>query len=155
PFAGAIARRYKYPGDLITPASKSGDQPIFLIVNENELRVVINVPQSELSGIRLGESVDVQVAGGGAQNLPVIQGEVSRIDALLDESTKTQRVLIDLKNESRQLRAGMFVSVTVHRMGHDGVLTVPKESILMEGDKSQVLAVVAGKVKRVPVVTGV
>src|SRR5581483_3672601 len=58
PFSGSIARRYKYPGDLISTATHGGNQsPIFMIVNEDRLRISTNVPQIEVAHMQVGHPV--------------------------------------------------------------------------------------------------
>lgn len=152
PFSGGIARRYVYPGDLISEATKGGNQPpIFLLVNENRLRVSINVPQNETGQIHIGDLVDIAV-----DSLPgtVFHGAISRVDALLDEATKTQRVLIDIENPDRKLRAGMFASIILHLQHVDNALTLPKDAIQGVGDNSFVYTVVDGKARQQRVKVG-
>jgi RND family efflux transporter MFP subunit len=152
PFAGSIARRFKYPGDLISATQRGNESPIFMLVNEGTLRVVVNVPQSELANIGLGHAVDVRV-----DTMPneKFEGVISRLDALLDEATKTQRVLIDLKNPLGKLHAGMFASVVLHIEHREGAMTVPREVIKLLQGKSYVLTAKDGRAVRVPVTLGI
>ena len=153
PFSGSIARRYVYPGDLISEATRGGDQPpIFLIVNESRLRVSTNLPQNETGKIHLGYPVDIEV-----DSLPgkLFHGAISRIDAMLDENTKTQRVLIDIDNPDLKLRAGMFASIVLHVEHVDGALTVPREALQGPADQPFVDVVVDGRVHARPVKVGI
>jgi RND family efflux transporter MFP subunit len=152
PFAGSIARRYVYPGDLISEATRGGDQPpIFLLVNEARLRVTTNVPQNETAKIHMGYPVDIEV-----DSLPgtKFHGRITGIDAMLDETTKTQRVLIDIDNPDLKLRAGMFASIVLHLEHVDGALTVPREA-LQGADKPFVYVVADGRVHARPVTLGI
>jgi RND family efflux transporter MFP subunit len=152
PFTGSIARRYKYPGDLISVSSKDDQNPIFLLVNEEELRVVINVPQVEISNIKAEDLVDIRVDSFPGQTF---KGKVSRIDALLDTSTKTERVLIDIENPENKLRAGMFASVILHSLHRDNAITIPLEAIETQGDKNYAYLDEGGSVKKIPVTLGI
>ncbi len=152
PFSGSIARRFKYPGDLISVSSKDDQNPIFLLVNEEELRVVISVPQVEISNIKSEDLVDIRVDSFPGQTF---KGKVSRIDALLDTSTKTERVLIDIENPENKLRAGMFASVILHSLHRDNAITVPMEAVETQGDKHFAYLNVEGTVKKIPVVLGI
>jgi RND family efflux transporter MFP subunit len=151
PFTGSIARRYKWPGDLIEVTTKGDQNPIFLLVNEEKLRIAINVPQSNLSDVKLGSPVDIKVDTFADE---VFKGEVSRLDSLLDESTKTQRVLIDIVNSEGKLHAGMFVSVILHFQHKDDVLTIPMAAVDKQGDKAFVFIHDNGKAKRVSITLG-
>lgn len=150
PFAGNIARRYKYPGDLIT-VGKGQQHPIFLEVNEGTLRISINVPQTNVAAVSLGETVDIRV---DAFPNEVFKGEISRIDDQLDPTTKTQRVLVDIKNTDN-LHAGMFANVILDFAHKDNALTLPQDVIETEGDKSYVFLLVDGTAKKTPIKTGI
>jgi RND family efflux transporter MFP subunit len=133
PFTGSIARRFKYPGDLISTNTKSGsDQPLFILVNEQTLRVAVNVPQIEVANIHIDDLVDVHVDAYPNRNF---QGKISRLDALLDDATKTQRILIDIQNEDGALHAGMFASAILHIKEVDNAVTVPVDSVRDEDGK--------------------
>ena len=152
PFAGSIARRFLYPGDLISEATRGGNQsPIYLIVNENRLRVSINVPQSEIASVALGHPVDIKVDALPGQ---AFHGSVTRIDALLDEQTKTQRALIDIDNPEERLRAGMFATVVLHVQHKDRALTVPRDAVQGPPESPYVFVVADGRIRRVPVKLG-
>lgn len=155
PFAGSIARRFKYPGDLINTGTKGGESPIFLIVNEKQLRVAVNVPQTELPSIQVGRAADIRVDAVPGH---VFQGKISRLDALMDESTKTQRVLIDLDglegDTAQRIHAGMFASVSLHTASRDHALALPSNAILTEGDKTFAYVFRSGQVHRVPLSVG-
>ena len=132
PFSGSIARRFKYPGDLISATHTGTDQPLFILVNEEALRVSVNVPQIEVANIHMGDPVDIHV---DAFRDRAFQGKISRLDALLDDATKTQRVLIDIKNEDGALHAGMFASAIMHIKEVNDAVTVPADSVREEGGK--------------------
>jgi RND family efflux transporter MFP subunit len=133
PFTGSIARRFKYPGDLISTNTRSGtDQPLFILVNEQTLRAAINVPQIEVGNIHTGDPVDIRVDAFPDRKF---QGSITRLDALLDDATKTQRVLIDIDNADGSLHAGMFASAILHIKEVNDAVTVPKDSVRDEDAK--------------------
>ena len=152
PFAGSIARRFKYPGDFISAPTKGGvPSPLFLLVNERNLRVVVNIPQKEMSSVSVGHLVDIRVDTFPDRKF---SGEVSRVDAVLDEATKTQRALIDIQNPGDDLHTGMYASIVLHAVRKDDVPMLPKDAVLTDGDHSYVYSVDQGLVKKVPVEIG-
>ncbi len=152
PFTGSIARRYKYQGDYIAPEAKGAGASIFLLVNEKLLRAVANIPQNEVAQIRVGNPVEMRVDAYPGQKFI---GTISRLDALLDESTKTQRVLIDIKNDDGKLRAGMFVSIILQFAHKDNALTLPSDIIETDGDRKFIYLLKDGKATKVFVKTGI
>lgn len=152
PFAGSIARRYKYPGDLISTTTTGNQSPLFVLVNESHLRVAINVPQADLAAIHIDDPVDIRVDALPDTAFP---GKVSRLDALLDESTKTERALIDIDNPDGKLRAGMFASVSLHTAHRDHALVVPKDAQFAEGSHHFVYVVANRHITKREVTPGI
>ena len=152
PFDGSIARRYKYPGDLIsTGAEGKAQSPIFLVVNESKLRVATNVPQSDSAFVQVGHPADIKV---DTLQDKMYNGTVSRVDAVLDESTKTQRVLIDIDNADGKLHAGMFATVKLEMQHHNDALVIPNEALIRRDDQTFVYTLDNNKVKKVSVKAG-
>ncbi len=151
PFSGNIARRYKYPGDLIT-VGKGQLHPIFLEVNESTLRISINVPQTNISNVRIGELVDIQV---DAFPHDTFKGKISRIDDQLDPTTKTQRILVDIPNPDNKLHAGMFANIILRFAHKDNAITLPQDVVETEGKKNFVFVFSDGKAHKVEVQTGI
>ncbi len=153
PFAGSIARRYKYPGDLISAeVNGAKESPIFLLVNESRLRIAVDVPQTDVADVQVGHPVQIKVDAYPGEVFP---GAVSRVDALLNESTKTQRVLIDIDNPDHKLRTGMFASVTLRQEHKDNALAIPRDALRRDSENNTVVYVVQkNKVKKVEVQTG-
>ncbi|MHB2025935.1 MAG: efflux RND transporter periplasmic adaptor subunit [Elusimicrobiota bacterium] len=153
PFSGQVARRFKYPGDLIVKATRNKAQsPIFVVVNEGVLRFVVDAPQVDVAQIGIGTPVRIRVDSFPGVTFP---GKVTRIDEILHEATKTERVLIDIRNPGDKLHAGMFamVDLVIDRKNH--VLTVPRGAIQGgNGVPNFVYVLDAGKVAHRLVQTG-
>jgi len=153
PFSGAIARRYKYPGDLISASPKSdAEAPLFLLINEDKLRVSINVPQSDSGNISIGQKAEIKIDTLSDQ---MVDGRVSRIDALIDESSKTERILIDIENPTHKMHSGMFASVTLHLDSHEHGTSIPKQSLHTNEDGTPFVFIVKdNKIKKMPIKLG-
>jgi membrane fusion protein (multidrug efflux system) len=152
PFAGNVARRFDYPGDLITRATQSqSPKPIFIVVDESVLRVALDVPQVDVAAVRVGSRANIRV-----DSFPdrVFTGSVSRIDDLMKEDTKTRRVLIDIANKDGKLHAGMFATADLVLEHKDRALVLPREALRGEEDAPFVLVVQGGTARRVPVKVG-
>jgi membrane fusion protein (multidrug efflux system) len=153
PFTGSVARRYKYPGDIISNGSNvSATAPIFLIVNESKLRIALNVSQSDIAGVNVGDPVQFKV-----DSLPnqLFDGQISRVDALLDFSTKTQRILVDFENKNKSIQPGMFASVNIKlNQSQKNLVTVPKNAVHNIEGKKGVYILDGNKAKFVVVTTG-
>lgn len=152
PFSGSIARRYVYPGDLVSAQSAGGrEQPLFLLVNESVLRVALSVPQRDVANIVVGHPAEIRVDSYPGRVFPAV---VSRIDEQLDVETKTQRVLVDIKNTDGKLHAGMYASASLRLQSDSDALTVPIEAVQGPAEDPYVAVVSGGILHHVPVKTG-
>jgi RND family efflux transporter MFP subunit len=137
PFAGVVTKRYVDTGALISAgtSSETQSQPVVQLAEWYLFRLVIPVPESDVSMIHLGSTVRVHVAALNQD----FQGRVARFADAVNEETRTMHTEIDVENPKDTLTAGMFAEVTLALHGKDDALTVPVEAVVEEGDKHYVL----------------
>lgn len=156
PFAGTITARFADPGTLIQSAMSSSTQanPLFTLMDLDTVRVYVSVPQ---------ESAMLAKAGVPAllttKEMPgvEIKGHITRTTESLDPATRTLLVEIDLPNKDHRLQPGTFANATLALEQHPNVITVPPAAIEppSNGKPKAVFVVDNGKVRRVPVKTGI
>src|SRR5215468_788324 len=103
PIAGVITRRAVNPGVGV----KEGDT-LFTIANLTTVWVMANVPESQVSRLRVGSRAQVKSPAGGEGP---IAGRVNFIDSQVNTETHTVRVRMEAPNPGGRLKAGMFVEV--------------------------------------------
>jgi cobalt-zinc-cadmium efflux system membrane fusion protein len=120
PFDGTVIERDAVVGDLAEP----GDR-IFTVTDLSSLWVTLAVSESDVVRLRVGQPVAIRSATISRD----IEGEVSWISSLLDETTRMAEVRVEIPNESESLRAGMFVdaSITVGESAES--LLVPRDTV--------------------------
>jgi multidrug efflux pump subunit AcrA (membrane-fusion protein) len=101
PFAGVITNRYADTGALVAAGTSSSTQaiPVVRLAQVTVLRLVLAIPESAASQIRLGDAVNVRVEALHRD----IQGKVSRFAASLDQQTRTMETEIDFENKNEPL----------------------------------------------------
>jgi membrane fusion protein, heavy metal efflux system len=138
PAAGMITERPVNPGAGITAGTT-----LFVLSNLSSVYAIANVPETQMSLIRVGTGAEIRSAalGEGA-----ITARVTYIDPQLNEETRAGRVRLEVPNANGRLRAGMFVeigfmtgtseatgeelvvpSIAVQRIGEKTVVFVPEE----------------------------
>lgn len=124
PFAGVVASRNVRIGELAMNGA-----PAFRVVDLERLRVVTSLPERDLSRVAVGQparlvsAYDAEVSGTGV---------VVRIAPVVDSTSGTFRVTLDLGAEQDALRPGQFVSVDLEVDRHDDVLVVPRKALVYE-----------------------
>jgi len=105
PVSGTVVRKMVTEGDYV----KQGDH-LYHIADLSNLWVYADIYESELSWIRVGQSVVFTTLAHGDEEF---RGVVSFVDPFLDEKTRTLRLRVDVPNRDMKLRPGMFADVTI------------------------------------------
>jgi RND family efflux transporter MFP subunit len=137
PYAGVVTIRYADTGSLIAAGTSTSTQsePVVRLAQTSVLRLVLPIPESIVSGIRLGDPVKVHVQ---ALNQDYV-GKVSRFADALDEQTRTMHTEIDFQNVDGKLMPGMYAEAKVPPALTKERLTVPLEAVDMNGAEGTVL----------------
>ena len=132
PFSGVLGIRQVSPGALVQPGTA-------IATLDDTARVYVDFPVPEALIAALG--VGQQVAGtSAAYPGRTFEGQVSTIDARVDEATRSVVVRGDFANPDRALRPGMLMQVTLSRPQREALL-VPEISIVQVGTDSFVYRV--------------
>ncbi len=144
PYAGVVTIRYADTGSLIAAGTSTSTQsePVVRLAQISVLRLVLPIPESIVSGIRLGDPMKVHVQ---ALNQDYV-GKVSRFADALDEQTRTMHTEIDFQNVDGKLMPGMYAEAKVPPALTKERLTVPLEAVDMNGAEGTVLVVNAQNV---------
>jgi membrane fusion protein (multidrug efflux system) len=115
PFAGVVTQRGADSGALVGPGTGAASQPLFTLVEDRTLRLVVALSESD-AGAVLGSGAGPDVATFQPRAFPgrVLTAVLSRRSQSLDEQTRTEALEFDIPNPDRQLKPGMYADVTMH-----------------------------------------
>ena len=124
PVTGEIIERLVGPGQLL----QGGTTQCFTISNTGTVWVLVNVYQSDLSYIHLGDLVEIST-----DSYPdVFHGKISYLAAALDPNTRTLQARIITENPGRKLKKDMYVTALVRAGSIPDAITVPDASVLRD-----------------------
>ena len=147
PFDGLVTERLLHPGSLAGPSSG----PIVRVDQVSRLRVVVAVPETNVSSVHSGQRVSFTVTGYPGETF---QGTVSRISHMLDPKTRTMPVELDLTNPGTKLAPGMYTEVRWPARSGQQTLLVPTTAVTSNTERSFVIRVENGIAKYVNVRKG-
>ena len=86
PFEGVVTKRYANVGSMIQAGTASQTQamPVVRLSQNNLLRLILPVPESAVSRVRVGETVDVRVPSLGpdvSRARGAVRGKNPAVDA--------------------------------------------------------------------------
>jgi cobalt-zinc-cadmium efflux system membrane fusion protein len=135
PLGGQVVQREVTLGELVSP-----DRPALLVITDmTKLWVLADVPEARLREVAPGTRAWVRIGGvQGAQ----CDGVVTFIAPIVDATTRTAQVRIEVQDGAIPLKPGMFAQVEIVATGTAGeepppVVAVPEGAIqLVEGGTS-------------------
>jgi Cu(I)/Ag(I) efflux system membrane fusion protein len=133
PFGGTVIERLATQGSYVETGTG-----LYRVADLSTLWVQLDAYESDLSVLKTGQEVSL-----GVEALPgkVFKGHVTFVDPVLDPKTRTARVRIEVRNEKRRLRPGMFVEASVQSGGgaktaDEAPVVVPATAPLFTGRRS-------------------
>jgi len=124
PFAGLVTERLVHPGALVGPGN---DVALLTIQQVSHLRLVVAVPEEDVSGIENGARVTFRVPARPERDY---SGTIARISGALDQKTRTMAVELDVANHAGSLAPGMYPTVKWPVRDTRAGLFVPKTSVV-------------------------
>ena len=150
PIAGTIVEQNITGGAGVRSMDNSPN--LFTIADLSRVWVLCDVYENNLSQVRLGDFAEVRLNAYPDQAL---KGRVSNISRVLDPSTRTAKVRLELDNERRQMRAGMFATATFRSQSKQLRSLVPAKAVLRLHDKDWVFRAEGGhRFRRIEVQAG-
>ena len=145
PIDGIVSQRQAVPGEKLAV-----EQPVLSVVNLRRLEMVGKVGTHEVSRLKVGMPVQLQVEGEAA----TVTARLDRIAPSAEAGTRAIGVVAVLDNPDERWRAGQFVLARVTLPGHSDALAVPVTAVGSGSGQEYVWTLEQGKLWRRTVTTG-
>ena len=128
PFTGFITERHVELGQTV-----GNQERLFQLAAFSPLYADVHFSEQETDLIRPGQAAQVML-GVEARNRA--QGRVARISPIVDDSTGTVKVTVELQPGAREFRPGAFVRVDIETDLRENTVLIPKRAIVEEDGES-------------------
>ncbi len=143
PFEGWITQEFTEIGQWVEEGG-----PILELVDLSQVKIEVPLPERYVQGIHIGDPV--QVSFDGLPDFPA-QGTVFSLIAQADRVSRTFPVKVNIPNADLFIKSGMVSRVTFQiGQPYDG-LVVPKDALVLRGEREFVFLVNDGMVGQVSV----
>jgi Cu(I)/Ag(I) efflux system membrane fusion protein len=138
----ALTFRSPVDGEVLEKSAVAGmrfmpGEVLYRIADLGTLWLMASVYEQDLADVELGQAVVLYVDAFPAEEF---SGKVGFVYPTLDTVTRTARVRIELANDDRRLRPGMFGRVATQSSSRaQSVLAVPDSALLDSGRRQLVL----------------
>lgn len=146
PISGTITERQVFLGDMI-----SQGKVLFRLADFDPLRARVFIPEKDLRRLRIGQEAILAVESEPGREFPAV---VKLISSVIDPSSGTFKVTLEIDRSDGVLRPGMFASVRIVVDTHPAALVVPAEAVLYEGQQRYIYTIHSGKAQRIDVNAG-
>jgi cobalt-zinc-cadmium efflux system membrane fusion protein len=133
PFAGRVIARKLTRGEVVETTEN-----LFVIADLSEVWVVANIPEKDIPFVHTvhatkGTKAEVRV---NAYPGEVFQGTITYVGDVLDPSTRTMQLRLELPNSDGRLKPEMFATVRLFSEVQPDCLSVPDAAVQHEGGKT-------------------
>jgi Cu(I)/Ag(I) efflux system membrane fusion protein len=151
PFDGTILDREQIvPGVYVNTTHR-----IFILADLSSVWIEVWIHESRFGALSRSRDAAVVVSSPSAYPDRRFAAEVIYTGDLVDDKTKTIKLLARAANHDRALKPGMMVKVALHLKGSRQAVVVPDAALVTEGDHNIVFVQTAPeRFERRPVVTG-
>lgn len=122
PIDGVIAQRFVKIGNTI-----SEGEPLFRVTSLDPLVAYLHVPEREYRNITAGQPVGIEIDALRGER---IIAAVSRVSPIVDPETGTFKITIEISDEKRRMKPGMFGRVSVIYDVHENALQIPRSALV-------------------------
>jgi RND family efflux transporter MFP subunit len=145
PVSGFVGKRALDPGAWVTPNSA-----FISVVDIDIVRLVANIVEKDLRRITSGMKADVAVDAYPGEHFV---GRIAHVAPVLDPSTRTAQIEVEIENSSFRLKPGMYAKVSFTVEHKENVLVVPANSVVDASGKKGVYVPGEGDVAKFQTVT--
>jgi RND family efflux transporter MFP subunit len=147
PVNGFVGRRNVDPG-----AWASNQTPVVSVVDISSVRLVANVVEKDLRLVNVGDPARVEVDAFPGETF---RGRIARVAPVLDPTTRTAEIEIEVPNADYRLKPGMYARMGVTIESRTATTLVPKSAVVDYDSKRGVFTMTAdNKAKFQPIETG-
>jgi membrane fusion protein (multidrug efflux system) len=146
PISGVISERYIKLGNTIRV-----NDPLYRVTSFDPLVAYLHIPEREYRQITPDQPVAI---GIDALDDRTILASVTRVSPIVDPETGTFKITIEIRDESRRIKPGMFGRMSIVYDRHENVLQVPRSAVMEEMGVESVFVVEDDKAVQRIVQTG-
>ena len=150
PISGTIVAQNITGGAGVKSMDNAPD--LFTIADLSELWILCDVYENNLAQVQVGDRAEVRLAAYPEKSM---HARVGKIMSILDPTTRTAKVRLELANPNGLLKPGMFATAKFVAQGATSRVVVPASAILRLHDKDWVFRPMGGKnFRRTEIVAG-
>jgi cobalt-zinc-cadmium efflux system membrane fusion protein len=133
PIDGAVLIMHAVSGEVAKP-----EQSLLTVGDNTAVWVWADLYERDIAAVKKGQATQGLAAATSVKAYPgeEFPGTVDLVSPAMDESSRTVKVRIQVKNDDGRLLAGMFATVKVFLPSTDEVMALPNHAVLNDDGRS-------------------
>ena len=152
PMDGAVLVMHAVSGEVAR-----SDQALVTVGDNTSVWVWADLYERDIATVKRGQAAGKLAASVSVKAYPgeEFAGTVDLVSPAMDESSRTVKVRVEVKNPDGRLLAGMFAAIKLFLPGIDQTLAVPRNAVLEDEGRAFIFVHYQGEYYlRRPVITG-
>jgi RND family efflux transporter MFP subunit len=129
---GIVVERMVDPGEYVR-----ADSAVARVVDQATLRLVLNVPETEVGGLKIGQPVEFTTPAYPSQ---IFKGSLKFLGAAMREASRDLVIEAAVDNPDSKLRPGFFCDARI-QMHEEKAVAVPEDALRIEGSRRKVFVI--------------
>ncbi|MEQ9398920.1 MAG: efflux RND transporter periplasmic adaptor subunit [Longimicrobiales bacterium] len=130
PYAGVVVERHAGRGEVVGPSDQ-----LFTVADLSRLWIELDIYERDLPRVRPDQPVAVTTAAWPDRIFP---GRIVYVGDILDAARRTVRARVEVQNDDRALKPGMFATAAIETSGSVPVPAVPRDAVQLVEDQQVV-----------------
>lgn len=126
-------------------------QELFTVMQYDKLLMDVKLPEKHLPEVTLNQKVQISNYNVARDT---VFGRISQISPIINAETRTFQSVLQIDNEKRLLRPGMFIKAFILSEKRDSTIVIPKETVISRQDGKVVFTVENGIATEKKIATG-
>jgi membrane fusion protein (multidrug efflux system) len=139
PFAGNVTQRLVDPGETVNVGT-----PLFTLADFHPMLARIHVPAREFKSLSVDQPVNLVLDSSGQK----LQGRITLVSPVIDATTGTIKVTVEIGEFPAGVRPGDFARVRVETQRREGRVLVPRAAVINEKGEDVVYVAVDSRAER-------
>jgi len=127
PSSGYVSSKNIVKGQFASPGVE-----IFSVKNSDTVEAQINITESDIPFVTVGTKAEVSVKSAQTAKFT---GTVSMVNPTKDAKTGLYKVHIEIPNDEGKIKVGMIADITLTLKEREGVISVPSEAVMQDGEE--------------------
>ena len=146
PFSGRVSDRLVNLGETVVAGKEC-----FRLVDFDPILARVYFPERELPRLRIGSPAMVELDAHPGQSF---DARVALVNPVVDRSTGTFKVTLEVRDPQNRLRPGSFARVRLRTGSYDDAVLLPRRAMVVEDGDDYVFVAKGDTVSRVAVEVG-